>query len=125
MNALSQYIRKGKLSVPFAPTEKAERALEQAQRLHDYVQEVVAKASPLSPELGVEIAEILRPAVDRRRPSVMRWRAWRFCGDVVEQEAAERCPACGMDPARIVGAEPIELVGSDQANPLLGAGTLA
>jgi hypothetical protein len=35
------------LSAPFSPTKKVERAHEQAQELHDYVQEVVEIAPPI------------------------------------------------------------------------------
>lgn len=59
MTDLSDYQRKGDLWSPFNPTKNVERAHEQAQKLHDYVQEVVAKAPPIPPARE-QIAALLR-----------------------------------------------------------------
>lgn len=78
MNALSEYIRKGDLSAPFARNQTVERAQKQGQRLHDYVQEVVAKTPPPSPATRDQIVEVLGPVADRPEPSTMRWRLRSF-----------------------------------------------
>lgn len=126
MTDLSEYQRTGDLSAPFSPTKAVERSQQQAQKLHDYVEEVVAKAPPIPPDARDEIVESLRPYAKAPKPAQMRWRLRRYCGDVVEEAADEkhhdpdeafkhsdRCPACGRRPSLIVDAEPIGLVGSD------------
>lgn len=120
------YQRKGDLSAPFNPTKKTERAQQQAQKLHDYVQEIVAKAPPIPPDAREQIAALLRPYGNAPKPTQMRWRLRRYCGDVVEETADEKClepdqafkhleqcPACGRKPSVIVDAEPIGLAGVD------------
>ena len=57
MTDLSEYQRKGDLASPFNRTKKVERAQEQAQKLHDYVEEIVAKAPPIPPDARDKIAE--------------------------------------------------------------------
>lgn len=124
MTDLSEYQRKGDLSAPFSTTKKVERAQEHAQKLHDYVQEVVAKAPPIPPDARERIAALLRPYANAPKPAQMRWRLRRHCGDVVEETAdekyldpdeafkhSEQCLACGRKPSVIVDAEPIGLVG--------------
>lgn len=126
MTDLSVYQRKGDLSAPFNPTKKTERAQGQAQKLHEYVQEIVAKAPPIRPDAGERIAALLRPYGNAPKPTRMRWCLRRYCGDVVEESAdekyldpdeafkhSEQCPACGRKPSVIVDAEPIGLAGGD------------
>lgn len=73
MTDLSDYQRKGDLWSPFSPTKNVERAHEQAQKLHDYVQEVVAKAPPIPPARE-QIAALLRRYANASKPAQMRWR---------------------------------------------------
>lgn len=126
MTDLSEYQRKGDLAAPFNRTKNVERAQEQAQKLHDYVEEIVAKAPPIPPDARDKIAELLRPYADVPKPGQMRWRLRRYCGDVVEETADEkhfdsdeafkhldRCPGCGRKPAVIVEAEPIGVASRD------------
>lgn len=126
MTGFSEYQRKGDLASPFNRTKKVERAQEQAQKLHDYVEEIVAKAPPIPPAARDRIVELLRPYANVPKPTPVRWRLRRYCGDVVEETAGEkhldpdeafkhsdRCPACGRRPSIIIDAEPIGLVGSD------------
>jgi hypothetical protein len=72
MSDLSDYVRKGDLAAPFVRTRKAERAQEQAQDLDNWVQEVVAKALPLSPEARDQIADLLRPYANVPKPAQMK-----------------------------------------------------
>jgi hypothetical protein len=51
------------------------------------VDEAVAKTPTLSPEVRDKIAALLSPVGDRPKPSIMRWRLLRYCGDVVEETA--------------------------------------
>lgn len=68
MNDLSDYARKGDLAAPFVRTKRAERAQEQAQHLHDWVEQAVAKTPPLSPEARDKIAALLaRSPIGRNR----------------------------------------------------------
>jgi hypothetical protein len=103
-----------------------ERAQEQAQKFHDYVQEIVAKAPPIPPDAREQIAALLRPYGTAPKPAQVKWRLRRYCGDVVEETAdekyldpdmafkhSEQCPACGRKPSVIVEAEPIGLAGGD------------
>ncbi|GAB3015446.1 hypothetical protein GCM10011376_05990 [Nocardioides flavus (ex Wang et al. 2016)] len=90
MADLTEYHRKGDLSVPFSPTKKFERAQEQAQKLRDYVQEIVAKAPPIPRDAREQIAALLRPYGNEPKPALMRWRLRRYCGDVVEETADEK-----------------------------------
>lgn len=127
MTDLDEYQRKGDLSAPFSPTKMIEQAQEQAQKFHDYVQEIVAKAPPIPPDAHEQIAVLLRrPYGNARKPAQVRWRLRRYCGDVVEETAdekyldpdeafkhSEQCPACGRKPSVIVDAEPIGLAGGD------------
>lgn len=126
MTDLSEYQRKGDLAAPFNRTKRVERAQEQAQKLHDYVEEIVAKAPPIPPDSRDRIAELLRPYASGPKPTQMRWRLRRYCVDVVEETAdakhfdadeafkhSDRCPACGRKPSVIVDAEPIGIAGRD------------
>lgn len=126
MTDLSEYHLTGDLSAPFSRTKKIERAQEQAQKLHDYVQEVVAKAPSIPPDAREQIAALLRPYAKAPKPTQMRWRLRRYCGDVVEESAdekyldpdeafkhSEQCPACGRKPSVIVDAEPVGPAGGD------------
>lgn len=123
---LSDYARKGDLAAPFVRSKKADRAQEKARQLHDWMEQVVAKAPPLSPEARDKIAALLGPVADRSKPPMMRWQLRRYCGDVVEQTAdakylnpdeafkdSEQCPACGRKPSIVVDAEPVGLVSSN------------
>lgn len=123
---MSAYQRKGDLPAPFNPTKKIERAQEHAQKLHGFVQEIVAKAPPIPLDAREQIAALLRPYANAPKPAQMRWRLRRYCGDVLEETAdetyldpeeafkhLEQCPACGRKPSVIVDAEPIGLAGSD------------
>ncbi len=124
MTDLSEYQRKGDLVSPFNRTKKVERAQEQAQKFHDYVEEIVAKAPPIPRDAREQIAALLRPYGNEPKPAQMRWRLRRYCGDMVEETAdekyldpdealkhSEQCPACGRKPSVIVDAEPIGLAG--------------
>ena len=126
MNDLSGYARRGDLSAPLVRTKKVERAQEQAQRRHDWVEEAVAKAPALSPEIRDKIAALLSPVGDRPKLSMMRWRLRRYCGGMVEESAeakylnpdeafkdSEQCPECGRKPSIVLDAEPVGLVSSN------------
>lgn len=90
MADLSEYRRKGDLSASFSPTKKIERAQQQAQKFHDCVLEIVAKAPPIPPDAREQIAVLLRSYGSEPKPAQMRWRLWRYCGDVVEETADEK-----------------------------------
>lgn len=76
---------------------------------------------PLSPTQVERLSNILR----HRTPDheLMRWRLRLFCGHVVERTAHhshktvqaalsnQDCPECGLDPATIIDAEPLGLLG--------------
>lgn len=63
----------GDLSASFSATKKIEQAQEQAQNLHDYVHEIVAKAPPPIPsDAREQIAALLRPYGIEPDPAQMR-----------------------------------------------------
>jgi hypothetical protein len=90
------------------------------------VEEAVAKAPTLTPEVRDKIAALLSPVGDRPKPAMMRWRLRRYCGHVVEETAdakylnsdeafkvSEQCPECEREPSIALDAEPVGLVSSN------------
>lgn len=122
------------LNVPLAEyelTKKDHREQKTAEEIRAHVEKQSAKwreEEAQDPVLARQRAERVHDTLHRFMLSptpdhmLMRWRVRLFCGDIVETtrhseneeptrhgSSSMRCPACGMDPARIVGYEPLGL----------------
>lgn len=122
------------LNVPLAEyelTKKDHREQKTAEEIRAHVEKQSAKwrkEEAQDPVLARQRAERVQDTLHRFMLSptpdhmLMRWRVRLFCGDIVETtrhseneeptrhgSSSMRCPTCGMDPARIVGYEPLGL----------------
>jgi hypothetical protein len=127
---LSGYERLGDPRKVMSPTAKDRRRQATAENIRDAVKRQMDEHPP--PPLTNEQRARIRAIFLRSTPDhcLMRWSLRLYCGHLAERQAhAEhktlhaaftgpvRCPECAMDPAVIIAAEPIGLVGEAQQPP--------
>lgn len=112
-------------------TKRDYREQKTAESIHAHVEKLSAEwrdeelQDPvLARKRSERVRETLRRFMQSPTPDhmIMRWRVRLYCGDIVETtrhseneeptrhgSSSMQCPTCGMNPARIVGYEPIGL----------------